>query len=71
MAKDHRRLAEEVAQGVLLDDRSFLKETIERVLQDLLEAEITEHLGVAPYERTTERKGRRNGHKMRTVRTRG
>jgi putative transposase len=70
-AKDHRRLAEEVAQGILLDDPSFLKEIVERVLQELLEAEMTEHIGAAPYERTTERKGLRNGHKPRTLRTRG
>ena len=42
MAKDHRRLAEEVAQGILLDDPGFLKEIVERVLQELLEAEMTE-----------------------------
>jgi putative transposase len=70
MAKDHRRLAEEVAQGILLDNPSFLKEIVERVLQELLEAEMTEHVGAAPYERTTERKGHRNGHKPRTLRTR-
>jgi transposase-like protein len=45
MAKDHRRLAEEVAQGILLDDPTFLKEIVERVLQELLEAEMTEHVG--------------------------
>jgi transposase-like protein len=70
MAKDHRRLAEEVAQGVLLDNPGFLKEIVERVLQELLEAEMTEHVGAAPYERTTERKGHRNGHKPRILRTR-
>jgi putative transposase len=70
MAKDHRRLAEEVAQGILLDNPDFLKEIVERVLQELLEAEMTEHVGAAPYERTTERKGHRNGHKPRTLRTR-
>src|ERR687897_1675782 len=70
MAKDHRRLAEEVAQGILLDDPGFLKKIVERVLQELLEAEMTEHVGAAPYERTTERKGHRNGHKPRTLRTR-
>jgi putative transposase len=70
MAKDHRRLAEEVAQGILLDDPGFLKEIVERVLQELLEAEMTEHVGAAPYERSTERKGHRNGHKPRTLRTR-
>ncbi len=70
MAEDHRRLAEEVAQGILLDDPGFLKEIVERVLQELLEAEMTEHVGAAPYQRTTERKGQRNGHKPRTLRTR-
>ena len=38
MAKDHRRVAEEVAQGVLLDDPGFLHEIVERVVQELLEA---------------------------------
>jgi transposase-like protein len=70
MAKDHRRPAEEVAQGILLDDPVFLREIVERVLQEWLEAEMTEHVGAAPYERTTERKGHRNGHKPRTLRTR-
>src|SRR5918998_4934798 len=70
MAKDHRRLAEEVAQGVLLDNPGFLKEIVERVLQELLEAEMTDHVGAAPYERSTERKGHRNGHKPRALRTR-
>jgi transposase-like protein len=70
MTQDHRRLAEEVAQGVLIDDPTFLKEIVERVLQELLEAEMTEHVGAAPYERTTQRKGHRNGHKPRTLRTR-
>jgi putative transposase len=70
MAEDHRRFAEEVAQGILLDDPAFLKEIVERVIQELLEAEMTEHIGAAPYERTTGRTGRRNGHKRRTLRTR-
>ena len=39
MAKDHRSLGEEVAQRILLDDPSFLKGIVERVLQELLEAE--------------------------------
>ena len=70
MAEDHRRLAEGVAQAILLDDPTFLKEIVERVLQELLEAEMTEHIGAAPYERSENRKGHRNGHKPRTLRTR-
>jgi transposase-like protein len=70
MTKDHRRPDAEVAQGVLLDDPGFLKEMVERVLQEVLEAEMTEHLGAAPYERAENRTGHRNGHKPRTLRTR-
>ena len=40
MAKDHRRLAEELAQGILLDDPSFLKEIVERGCYRILEAEM-------------------------------
>jgi putative transposase len=70
MAKDHRRVDAQMAQEVLLDDSDFLREIVERVLQELLEAEMTEHVGTAPHERTDTRKGHRNGHKPRALRTR-
>jgi putative transposase len=70
MAEDHRRLAEEVAQGILLDDPGILKEIVESVLQELLEVEMTEHVGAAPYERSERRTGHRNGYKPRALRTR-
>ncbi len=70
MAKDHRRVAEEVAQGVLLDDPGFLHEIVERVVQELLEAQMTEHIGAAPYERGAGRTGHRNGYKPRALRSR-
>ena len=70
MAEDHRRLAEEVAQGILFDDPGFLKEIVESVLQELLEVEMTEHVGAAPYERSERRTGHRNGYKPRALRTR-
>lgn len=72
MAHRNRKAGEEMAQEgtLLLDDPGFLKEIVERVLQELLEAEMTEHVGAVPYERTEERKGHRNGHKPRTLRTR-
>jgi len=59
-----------MVQEVLLDDTGFLREIVERVLQEVLEAEMTEHIGAAPYERAENRKGHRNGHKPRTLRTR-
>jgi transposase-like protein len=70
MARDHRRLDTELVQEVLLDDPSFLGEIVERVVQQVLETEMTEHIGAALYERTENRTGQRNGYKPRTLRTR-
>src|SRR4051812_28280871 len=70
MAEDHRRSDELIVQQALTDDPNFLKEIVHCALQRILEAEITEHVGAAPYERTDERRGRRNGYKPRTLRTR-
>ena len=70
MANDHRRMDARIAQGTLLEEPGFLKEIVGRVLQELLEAEMTEHIGAAPYERGEGRTGHRNGHKPRTLRTR-
>jgi putative transposase len=60
----------QLAQGILLDDPNILHKIVERVLQELLKAQMTEHIGAAPYERSVTRKGRRNGCKPRTLRTR-
>jgi putative transposase len=70
MTDDHRRTNVRMAQEALLDDAGFLKAIVEGVLQEVLEAEMTEHVGAAPYERAENRKGHRNGHKPRTLRTR-
>ncbi len=70
MTNEHRKPDVELAQEVLLDAPGFLREIVERVLQELLETEMTEHIGAAPYERTDARKGHRNGHKPRMLRTR-
>src|SRR5215212_7457727 len=69
MTHDHRKVSAEIAQGILLDDPNFLREIVERVLQEMLEAEMTEHIGAAPYERSATRTGHRNGYKPRTLRT--
>jgi putative transposase len=70
MATDHRRASVELVQGPLLDDPGFLKEIVHNVVQEVLEAEMTEHIGAAPHERTDARKGHRNGYKPRALRTR-
>ena len=70
MAKDQRRSDAGLVQEVLLDNPGFLREIVERVVQQVLEAEMTEHIGAASYERTENRTGQRNGYKPRTLRTR-
>ena len=70
MATDHRKVSEQLTQEILLEDPNFLREIVERVLQEMLEAEMTEHIGAAPYERSATRTGHRNGYKPRTLRTR-
>jgi putative transposase len=70
MAKDHRRVEAQLVQEVLLDDPGFLREVVERAVQQILEAEMTEHVGAAPYERVEGRTGQRNGYKPRALRTR-
>jgi transposase-like protein len=70
MTHDHRRVDAQMAQEILLDDPAFLREIVEKVVQQLLEAEMTEHIGAAPYERSATRSGHRNGYKPRALRTR-
>ena len=57
-------------QGALLDDPEFLKSLVERMMQQILETEMTEHIGAEPYQRTDQRKGHRNGYKYRGLKTR-
>src|SRR5215208_4920187 len=70
MTTDHGRTDTRTAQEVWLDDPGFLAEVVQRVLQEVLEAEMTEHVGASPYERAATRKGHRNGHKPRALMTR-
>lgn len=57
-------------QSVLTDDPDFLRCIVERVVQEVLEAEMTAHLHAEPYERSAGRRGYRNGYKPRTLNTR-
>jgi len=60
----------QAVQGALLDDPDFLKVLVERVVQQMLESEMGEHLRAESYERTDDRRGYRNGYKPRTHRKR-
>lgn len=44
---------------------------VEAVLNQVLNAQVSEHLQVAPYERSEQRQGYRNGYKPRQFTTRG
>src|SRR5660398_297603 len=44
-------------QEVLINERDFLGEIVRSVLQEILELEITEHIGAEPHERTEKREG--------------
>jgi len=56
-------------QGLLESDDG-LAALVERVLNQVLEAELTEHLGAGPHERTPERRGHRNDRYRRGLTTR-
>lgn len=43
-------------QSILMDDPDFLRLIVERVVQAVLEAEMTAHLHAEPYERNAERR---------------
>jgi putative transposase len=64
------------ATGILPDwqeavgSEDFLRGVVERVVQQVLEAEMTSFLGADTYERNGERRGWRNGYKPRTLKTR-
>jgi transposase-like protein len=57
-------------KALLVEDRDFLRPVVETVLQELLEAEMTEALGAEKGERTPQRLGHRSGYYGRTLVTR-
>ena len=69
MAKVEVSIERDEIQRLIHSDQG-LAELVEQVLNQLLEAEITHHLGAGRHERTPERRGRRNGHYRRSLTTR-
>jgi putative transposase len=70
MAYKQRTGMAAVTQTILMDDPDFLRFIVERVVQAVLETEMTAHLHAEPYERSAARRGYRNGYKPRTLNTR-
>ncbi len=59
----------EAVQGLFTRDDA-LAGLVEQIVQQVLEAQVTDYLQAQPYERTTERRGYRNGFKPRRLTTR-
>ena len=66
MAEDDVSVAHDLLPG-LLNEPEGLARRVEAVLNPILQAPMTEHLGASPYERTPERKGYRNGVRPGTL----
>ena len=60
----------ELWQGAAAAGDDGMRRLVERVVQQVLEAEMTAFVGADSYERTGERRGYRNGYKPRTLKTR-
>jgi putative transposase len=75
MAHRQRTGIAAATQSVLTDDPGFLRFIVERVIQELLEADAAQrapaaHVHAEPYERNAIRTGYRNGYKPRQLNTR-
>src|SRR5690606_33809857 len=64
-----RVITEERPSPRLFVEPGLLKEMIQVCVQEMLEEEVSRHLGAGPYERSAARQGRRNGSKPRTMKT--
>ena len=62
-------LNEEQIKALFLE-KNGLKNLVEPVLNQVLEAQVTEHIGAEHYERSDERKAYRNGYRHRKITTR-
>ena len=54
----------------LFGDSEQVRQLLETVVNQVLEAQVAEHLQAEPYERTEDRRGYRNGYKPRQLTTR-
>lgn len=70
MTRTNPKPAIATVKDLLLSDPDSLREVVRAVMQEMLEAEMTEALGAGKGERTTERLGYRSGYYGRTLITR-
>ena len=70
MADDPRMALQELLRKVTVDDTDFLRERVRVLAQALMETEVAQHVGAARYERSSGRRGERNGYREREWDTR-
>ncbi len=69
MARYELTIDQELVHGLFRGDEGLAR-LLEEVLNQVLESQATEHLRAGPYERTDSRRGYRNGHRSRVLKTR-
>ena len=62
-------LSQEDLHGLFQKDEGLAR-LVEKVLNQVLQAQATEAIGALPYERTSRRLGHRNGHRDKPLHTR-
>jgi transposase-like protein len=65
MATGRIALLARLEQATRSTESDVLREALRWAIEELMEADVTERLGAAPHERTPERTGQRNGHRLR------
>ena len=70
MAKRNATTLPASTQEALMDAPDLLREIVRTAVQEILEAEMTQHVGASRHERTDLRTGQRNGYKPHLLKTR-
>ena len=70
MADDLRMALQELLRKAEMEDADFLRDGVRLLAQELMELEVTQHVGATRYERSPERRGHRNGTRERPWDTR-
>ena len=70
MADDFRMALEDLLRKAELQEPDFLRDGVRVLAQELMELEVSQHLGAERYERTADRRGQRNGTRDRPWDTR-
>ena len=70
MADINVTLNPDLLPNLLSDDGEGMKKLVESVLNQVLEAQMAEHLGAERHERSSDRTGYRNGYRERQLTTR-